>query len=601
MEMAKAATNPAAFQHPLFAALIGQAIRDAPEDEFHFRWTRRELIKHYLDSTRRKFWNSSDGDQSSDEIALWAAVCVTAATLQRGAEFDVLDRHLPQSFSRGKTYLQPKKLVVQLAARITSSNNGSELSPFEPDILGDVFFLDFLKTLESQRNAYDTLIHILTDQDQDRNEEQRASSLLEVIDRLGRNLGNENPAEEYVASGWLHLRRFLNPSHFPKGSLIRVAVSLAIIRLVLAVPSEHRPVMKTAEFTAQIDVDDLLCALDGPNRIEAAEGLLIAFDCFDRSRDTAKEFKKVFPVFCQRVGTWVPKKWSPMVLAGYLGTKNTAEYILATRWWNHKKDLQSLAVGASAIGHLDLLEWALDGRIDVDFEEPGLRMTSLAVACANGHVDIARALIRQKANPDLGSGKDGVTPLMLATKGDYQELVRLLITAGADPDKQTSSDGWTPLMFAAVFNSSNSAKILAKHANLDKRSYRNGMTALMGAAEGGSLEVAEILVEAGANLKMGRLDNNTTALMEAVIGNNINVVQLLLDYDCGVDIQSTNSGMTALHIAAYLGRDDCYNLLLDKGARQDIITSEGYSVEDLAAFRRQNELFASMGWDVVRY
>lgn len=109
----------------------------------------------------------------------------------------------------------------------------------------------------------------------------------------------------------------------------------------------------------------------------------------------------------------------------------------------------------------------------------------------------------------------GQTPLMLATQHRNFPLVKKLIDAGADPFHNTQ-DNITPLMFAAQAGDLDSAKLFVR-LGLDVNARRDcGMTALHFARHAKNrLDIACLLVEAGADASLTNVANETPAMLAA--------------------------------------------------------------------------------------
>lgn len=91
-----------------------------------------------------------------------------------------------------------------------------------------------------------------------------------------------------------------------------------------------------------------------------------------------------------------------------------------------------------------------------------------------------------------------------------------------------------------------------------------GNTGLRIAAANGNLQIAAILIKAGANLDLrDKLGN--TALHLAVDRNQVEMAQLLIDVGAALDIDNRN-GMTPLMVAASRGNAAIVQALLAKGA-----------------------------------
>jgi ankyrin repeat protein len=107
--------------------------------------------------------------------------------------------------------------------------------------------------------------------------------------------------------------------------------------------------------------------------------------------------------------------------------------------------------------------------------------------------------------------------------------------------------------------------------------YTYGVTPLIAAAESGSHECVELLLNAGADL-MASDAYETTALMMAAKSGNEMSVRLLLDAGAGEHINAINSwGTTALIESAISGNAKSVQALIAAGADVNMGTWEGSS------------------------
>ena len=115
------------------------------------------------------------------------------------------------------------------------------------------------------------------------------------------------------------------------------------------------------------------------------------------------------------------------------------------------------------------------------------------------------------------------------------------------------------------------------------------------AAQAGNLEMTKLLIDLGADVKLG--DNeNSNALHVAAIGANIAVIDLLLAK--GIDVNSVDvNGMTAVLFAGAWGKWDAVRHLASKGGKLDARNSGGTTLVHYAARRGNievlNELVAA--------
>ena len=182
--------------------------------------------------------------------------------------------------------------------------------------------------------------------------------------------------------------------------------------------------------------------------------------------------------------------------------------------------------------------------------------TPLIHAAVYGDAKMVALLL--KAGADVNAANDdGATPLHRAA-GDYQK-VRVLLEAGAKLDAQTAL-GRTPLLMAASFpgNVETVKLLLSRGAKItDKDPF--GETCLTSAAKRGDAEMAQALIDAGADLFAG----TRPPLVWAVEEGNVETLRCLLEHGAGKVKEIAGA---ALGSAAARGPIEAVQLLLDSGA-----------------------------------
>lgn len=149
-----------------------------------------------------------------------------------------------------------------------------------------------------------------------------------------------------------------------------------------------------------------------------------------------------------------------------------------------------------------------------------------------------------------------------ARVGDTDELSRLL-QAGMDPGRYVLVDqGMVSTMAEQV-------------------------TALHLAAFGGHLDACRLLLANGAEvdaltLPLERRESGDTPLMRAVWGRSLGVAELLLEAGADVDDVDGMTGDTPLLAAARSGQPSMCQLLLEHGADLETFNQDGESALDLA-------------------
>ncbi|MCH7848219.1 MAG: ankyrin repeat domain-containing protein [Planctomycetes bacterium] len=169
------------------------------------------------------------------------------------------------------------------------------------------------------------------------------------------------------------------------------------------------------------------------------------------------------------------------------------------------------------------------------------------------------------ADPLPGHTIAGVTPLMYAATSRSPEIVQALVAAGADT-AATTGDGKTALHYAAEVSENRAALIalLSAGATVDVQENMVGWTPLMMAALFGDANGVEALIEAGADVTIGR-SSGATALHQAAYRFDSSKILLILD--AGADLEARDgSGQTPLTWAARQGGLQAVEILLGAGA-----------------------------------
>lgn len=162
--------------------------------------------------------------------------------------------------------------------------------------------------------------------------------------------------------------------------------------------------------------------------------------------------------------------------------------------------------------------------------------------------------------------------------------VRTLLKRGADVSA-AQGDGMTALHWAASNGDVELAQMLIyAGANLKATTRLGAHTPLLLASKLAQVEMIDTLLEAGAGPNVGTA-NGTTPLMLAAASGDVKAVELLLDRGADAAAKEGAMGQTALMFAAAHGRADVIRLLVARGA--DIKATS--KVTDLFAFTREAE------------
>jgi ankyrin repeat protein len=174
-----------------------------------------------------------------------------------------------------------------------------------------------------------------------------------------------------------------------------------------------------------------------------------------------------------------------------------------------------------------------------------------------------------------------------ARQGD-KETVRGLLKSGADVNS-AGADGMTALHWTALKDDVDLARMLLyAGANVRATTRIGGYTPLLLASKNGNVGMIAALVEAGADPD-GATANGTTALMLAAASGKADAINVLLDHGADIDARETR-GETALIFAAASGRADAIRALTSHGADLTLATK----TIDLSVYtKEQQERFAA--------
>ncbi|WP_372997262.1 ankyrin repeat domain-containing protein [Marinobacter sp.] len=180
----------------------------------------------------------------------------------------------------------------------------------------------------------------------------------------------------------------------------------------------------------------------------------------------------------------------------------------------------------------------------------------------NSHKEFAfneperRALAKAMANngaPLEAQTDDGMTPLLLATYNAMPDGVEVLLKAGADPDYRAPGRGVTPLMVSAVTDLRSMELLLSNGANVGIKDAQ-GRTALHYLARGSESvsqqrapALAEMLISSGASINEQDAQQET-ALMVAARYGRAEMAETLMENGADPTLRN-NRGETAEFIA----------------------------------------------------
>jgi uncharacterized protein len=200
--------------------------------------------------------------------------------------------------------------------------------------------------------------------------------------------------------------------------------------------------------------------------------------------------------------------------------------------------------------------------------------TALQFAAHHGNEEVVKLLLDLNADVSI-INKDGYTPLYAAARGGHAPCVSMLASRDADLNEKSGSEQWTALNTAAHWGQEDVLRLLLDLGADTSIENANGCSPLHNAVLGGSVPCVLMLVSRGVNVNESSSIDGWTALHFAASRGYINVAQVLLI--AGADINSKSSkGNTpldiamqpALDLAEQSAEDDLRDLLIRHGAKR---------------------------------
>ena len=220
----------------------------------------------------------------------------------------------------------------------------------------------------------------------------------------------------------------------------------------------------------------------------------------------------------------------------------------ALHWAVHRDDLQLVGV---------LLDAGADASVVNRYQ-----VAPLSLAAENGNAAIIERLLRAGADANT-SLPGGETALMTAARTGTPDAIRVLAAHGADINARDERNGQTALMWAADKGNANAVHVLLEAGGqLDARTARDeaqsaggyrspfadtsatGFTSLLFAVRAGHVDAVRVLLDAGADVN-DRVSDGQSALVVAAANANWEVADYLLDR--GADPNLAEAGWNALH------------------------------------------------------
>eukprot|EP00903_Cladosiphon_okamuranus_P020913 g19205.t1 len=269
--------------------------------------------------------------------------------------------------------------------------------------------------------------------------------------------------------------------------------------------------------------------------------------------------------------------------------------------------LERVALEANAVIETEAEELLVDDIDDESSTLLGRTIegwTPLMIASGGGRLGVVKVLLEAGAAIHDKDDEFGSNSFMWACGGGHSEIARLMLDHGAKELLQSvNSDMWTPLMVACDVGSLATVQVLVE-AGADLAAFnRDVLTAMDIAAERNHLLVECYLrtegafssgqfwsaADTGDAIMISRLlrgnghlvaaldSDGRTALLRSCVGGHLEVARVLVEAGADVDFQDS-SGTSALGVAAVLGDVPLARYLVQTGgARLSVKNKAGWT------------------------
>ncbi|WP_320169923.1 ankyrin repeat domain-containing protein [Maridesulfovibrio sp.] len=218
-------------------------------------------------------------------------------------------------------------------------------------------------------------------------------------------------------------------------------------------------------------------------------------------------------------------------------------------------------------GHAPVVDLLLSGGAEPNQANDKNGTFPLLQSAQNGHAPVVDLLLSGGAEPNQANDKTGSFPLLMAAQEGHAPVVDLLLSGGAEPNKIDKLDGGFPLLMAAQNGHAPVVDLLLSGgAEPNKIDKLDGGFPLLMAAQNGHAPVVDLLLSGGAEPNQANDKTGTFPLLQSAQNGHAPVVDLLLSGGAEPNKIDKLDGGFPLLMAAQNGHAPVVDLLLSGGA-----------------------------------
>lgn len=210
-----------------------------------------------------------------------------------------------------------------------------------------------------------------------------------------------------------------------------------------------------------------------------------------------------------------------------------------------------------------MVEWLLQMGFDIECTNHNSD-SALLLACYGGHVQLVKRLLELGAKPTRNAC--GFTPLLSAANGSQLEMCRYLLDNGSSIEEKDNDD-YNSIILAACSGSIDLVKFFLDRGASAQSRNSNGDGALLLSAYCGHAPLVAWLLDNGYSSLDESNNTRMGVLISAANGGSLEVIQLLLDRMRGLDLEATDEGgYSSFLLACQRGHFSCVQLLAAYGS-----------------------------------